>query len=92
MRLVRHARGVAATARSPRRARAVGSRARWGRTARDAGSTDLVQQLVERVLARRPRLAEDHLARRRLQRVPVDVDALPVALHLELLDVAGEER
>ena len=38
--------------------------ARWGRTAR-GGSTDLVQQLVERVLARRARLAEDHLARRR---------------------------
>ncbi len=33
-------------------------------TARRGGRTDLVQQLVERVLARRARLAEDHLARR----------------------------
>ena len=51
-----------------------------------------MQQLVERVLARRPRLAEDDLARRRRERVALDVDALAVALHLELLDVAGEER
>ena len=54
-----------AAAAGTRVARAPRALARWDRTARDAGSTDLVQQLVERVLARRPRLAEDHLARRR---------------------------
>ena len=50
----------------------------------------LVDQLVEAVLAVRPRLAPEHRARLVVDRAAVEGHALPVRLHRQLLEVGGE--
>src|SRR5207253_6515658 len=50
----------------------------------------LVDELVEGVLAVRARLTPDDRARLIVDRAPLEVDALAVGLHVELLQIRGE--
>jgi hypothetical protein len=52
----------------------------------------LVEQLIERVLAVGARLAPDDRAGLVVHDMPVEIDVLAVALHLQLLEIGGEPR